>query len=323
MVVPGHDQARDRVEQKIIEAEHFKAAIANPPGNVNGNLLNLDNLMMRDDDHDVINKQIGFIADKQQGTSVSEGKSDDDFYHMTCHIDKHMITKIENGDYVDLEKLLPKMRGKIHRHGDGASGNILQWIQKDGGTYLAPAPDKDNTINSIRRWEQAFRLYATIYCGVNPKRSKEVWQYIDDINNAATTFIWENVYNYDVTFRHLMEFNPSRSWAVTYTKMWNLCMKERIPSRQNNNYNWSGNSNHNYSHGNNGGSGSSGGYAGGNGSSGKKKSDHCWSFNKGIKCQFGKNCKFIECCSYCDSVAHGIVNCPKADKKDKERMLKK
>ena len=57
-------------------------------------------------------------------------------------------------------------------------------------------------------------------------RSKEVWQYIDNINTAASSFIWDNVYSYDITFRRLMEFNPHRSWAVTYTKMWNLCTKQ-------------------------------------------------------------------------------------------------
>ena len=42
---------------------------------------------------------------------------------------------------------------------------------------------------------------------------------------------------------------------------------------------------------------------------GKKKLDNCWSFNKGVRCKFGKKCKFIKRCSYCDSTVHGVVNC--------------
>ena len=59
-----------------------------------------------------------------------------------------------------------------------------------------------------------------------------------------------------------------------------------------------------------------------NGSSGnvlpasrKRKPDYCWSFNKGLKCKFGKKCRYIERCSYCDSYAHGLNSCPKFGKR--------
>ena len=48
----------------------------------------------------------------------------------------------------------------------------------------------------------------------------------------------------------------------------------------------------------------------------KKRSDYCWSFNKGVNCKFGKKCKFIERCSYCDNSSHGVYNCPKLDGKE-------
>ena len=86
--------------------------------------------------------------------------------------------------------------------------------------------------NNFRKWEQAFWVYATIYCGANPSRAKEIWQYITVINTAASSFIWENVYNYDVTFRQLMQFNPTRSWVVMYNHMWSLSMRDPLPSKQ-------------------------------------------------------------------------------------------
>ena len=54
-----------------------------------------------------------------------------------------------------------------------------------------------------------------------------------------------------------------------------------------------------------------------NGQSGKKKPDYCWNFNKGIPCKFGKKCRFVERCSFCDSPAHGIHVCPKLEAKSK------
>ena len=122
------------------------------------------------------------------------------------------------------------------------------------------------------------------------------------------SYNWDNVYNYDIVFRQLMEFNPNRSWAVTYNQMWNLSMTNPITQGQSRRSGGGGNhpcgsNSNNSNHG--------AGYA-------KKKIDYCWSFNKGAKCKFGKKCKFIERCSYCDDPSHGVVKCTKLDKKDKE-----
>ena len=135
------------------------------------------------------------------------------FFHLTCFIDPSLIQKIERGEFIELEKLIPK--DKMSRSDESR----LEWVQREGGMFLVPA-QKENKINSFRKWEQVFRAYATIYCRANPHRSKEIWQYIMVINTAALSYQWDNVYNYDITFRHLMAFNPNRSWAVMYNQMW-------------------------------------------------------------------------------------------------------
>ena len=162
--------------------------------------------------------------------NISAGVSDDDFFHLTCQIEPSLIHKIEKGEFVELEKLLPKDRSSFSK--GGGDETRLEWVQRDGSTYLVSAANRDNRITGIRHWEQAFRAYATIYCAANPQRSKEIWQYIAVINTAASAYTWDNVYNYDITFRHLMAFNPHRSWAVTYNQMWNLSMRDPIPRNQ-------------------------------------------------------------------------------------------
>ena len=59
-------------------------------------------------------------------------------------------------------------------------------------------------------------------------RAHEIWQYIHVITTAASTYVWENVLEYDVTFRQLMSQYPNRNWGKIYTQMWNLAMKEPI-----------------------------------------------------------------------------------------------
>ena len=275
-----------KAQKALIEVEKYKAIITDPP-----------------DPGKVIDKDANFNA-----FQVGTGISDDDFFHLTCHVDGTLISKIEKGEFVELEKLLPKDKKRK------ADENRLEWVHQEGYTYLAPVADRMNKINSFRRWEQAFRVYATMHCGANPNHSREVWQYVSVINTATSSFLWENVYEYDTTFRHLMAFNPSRIWAVTYNQMWNICMCDPLPSRSNN-FQTRGiggfQSNQNRSNGSGGNGNNS------NSSNHKCKSDYCWNFNKGLVCKYGKKCRFIERCSYCDSDMHGIVKCNKLEKDKK------
>ena len=175
--VPGLSGVRQRVEDKVIQAEKFKAAVEEPSG-TNQNFIDI-NLDSRETVHDIhnMNDRLEYLRNVSNGSSslteqaqaMGTGKTDDDFYHMTSHLDPTLVTKIEEGKYVDLEKLLPKTRNKIFKAGVGTDSNMLRWVQNDDGVFLAPVQDRDSSINSIRRWEQAFRLYATIYSGAHPK----------------------------------------------------------------------------------------------------------------------------------------------------------
>ena len=152
-------------------------------------------------------------------------------------------------------------------------------------------------MNWYRRWEQAFRVYAAVFSEINPSHSAEIWQYVHIINTAATTYSWENVAFYDVTFRQLMEKKPHRSLAKIYTQMCNIALTDHI------NRNNSGNS-----------------FAGPNKSGGgrQKHGDWhdkcCWRFNKG-KCTKW-NCRFEHHCSTkdCGAYSHPAFQCPKKAK---------
>ena len=282
----GFEQARKRTERAILEAEKYQAVIAEPPGEF------YVNNSSQSDPMDVATRVVG------------SGLSDDDFFHLTCHVDGNIIEKIEKGEYVELEKLLPKDRKRRSEE------NRMERIHSEGSTFLAPVSDRSNKISGFRRWEQAFRVYATIYCGAHPNRAREIWQYVSVISTASSSSLWDNVAEYDITFRHLMAFNPSRSWAVTYNQMWNLCMKDPLPNRgftgrqsfpthNNNSYQSNGKQS-----------------ARKGGTQKRKKPDYCWNFNRGLPCKYGKRCRFIERCSYCDNSSHGINSCPKLDKSE-------
>ena len=271
---PGEEQEeieniRKQAEEKILEAERHKASLA-PQGRFANQILTIP------PNENPIEYLKKLLSDE-----------DDQFFHTICHIDPQLKERIKCGKYVELEKLL--IKNKLMRPGRDDDRMELQ-IKKDknGETYLAPGnAEKEIKINGISKWDQAFRIYATIYSQSNPTRSSEIWQYVDVIHRAAKTFNWANVAHYDYVFRQLMAEYPNRSWAKTYTQMWNMCLLEQ-PSTGYVNQNSHNNNNANQKR--------------------NRETGICWRYNKG-KCPFGQNCRFEHRCSYCFGANHPASQC--------------
>ena len=273
------DIAKRKANEMILEAERFKATVNTPPGNASHNL--------------------DFVNEGENVIPLNENKlvDDDSFFHVTCHLDPTLRVKIARGDFVELERLLPKQRGF-------SDENRMNIVQKDGKAYFVPVQNNGSKINSVRKWEQAFRIYAAVYSEANPSRAAEIWQYVHVINIAAASYVWDNVSYYDTTFRHLMAQNPGRSWSKIYNQMWNIAMREPL-LRTNNGAPYFGSNNNNQ-----------GSYNGSrklsqNTSGGKRKPKYCWAHNRGSTCKDGKNCKYIHRCSFCDAGDHTKNVCAK------------
>ena len=125
--VPGFDEASDRTEKTIVEVEKFKAAVAAPPGK--------DFQFSHDQAGPVPGKSFADCQDKLENQQIGTGLTDDDFFRLTCHIEPGLQQKIERGEFVDLDKLLPRDKG----FGKGFTDeNRMEWVHKEGCTYLAP-----------------------------------------------------------------------------------------------------------------------------------------------------------------------------------------
>ena len=273
-------KARQSADDMIIEAEKFKASIQQPKG----------------ESTQIDNKKFSLpLTESEIMLARYHDRDDDDFFHITCHVDSNLRIKIERGEFVELEKLLQK-NSKLENTEEGRKMSL---VNKNGVSYFVPQTDRECKINNVRKWEQAFRTYAAIYCNKNPNRSVEVLQYVDVINKAAATFSWENVARYDYTFRQLMAVKPYRSWAKTYTQMWNLTLNDPVKRFSNENGYHTTNSSNN---------------------KGNKKGDNtCWKFNKN-KCPFtSRECNFEHRCSYCLVMGHPQISCYKKNgKKDQK-----
>ena len=83
-------EAKDRADQTVIQAEQFKAAIEPPGNNIGIDSVNVPLLPVQE----------------------MEKCTDDDFFHLTCHIDDNLRGKIKRGEFVELKKLLPREGNK-------------------------------------------------------------------------------------------------------------------------------------------------------------------------------------------------------------------
>ena len=261
-VTGPHQEEEPHRDSLVVAAEKFKVMVEQPKGN-NFDFSEFKRLILMNED--------------------------DEFFHLTCHVEAALKAKIEAGEYVDLSRLLPKSRFQTI-----SEEQCMQFVNRNSQSYWVPADSGDQRVTGIHKWEQAFRIYTAIYCKAQPHRSAEIWQYVYVINTAASTYSWENVAYYDFTFRHLMAENPERSWSKIYNQLWNLAMCEPI---------------------NHAGSEYSvqGGQVSSSGHNSSKRSwcdKCCWRFNRGEKCKKW-NCHFDHRCSYCGAWNHASVDCHK------------
>ena len=80
---PNEEEARNLADKLVLDSEQFKASLVAPQG-----MLPI-----------TIDKNIELLRKLD---------NNDDFFHVSCHIESNMREKIERGDFVDLEALLPK-----------------------------------------------------------------------------------------------------------------------------------------------------------------------------------------------------------------------
>ena len=292
-VVENNDDAELAADQLILQADKFKARVEAPKGIVNGmndefgmNGLNdrttnqnkSSTGMLMPYDYERLRSK--FITENGLAPIDSEilflrnFDQDDEFFHVTSQIEPSIKTKIEKGEFVDLDKLLPKDKFSSGLRGnDELNKQLFQLITQGTSSYMGTSEHHRNAnkVNSIKKWDQAFRVYAAIYTQANPSRAGEIWQYIYIIHTAATSNPWENVAFYDITFRELMASKPWRNWGKTYTQGWNMAF----------------NNNHSYSHGMASGYGQNKNSHQNNGHQSNSKDwkdDCCWRFNKN-KCK--------------------------------------
>ena len=89
-------ETREATKKIILQAEKFKADVAAPKGKLPW------------DDNELEDRMIDLSKHRKEIEFRRLFDNDDDFFHVNCHIDPNLKSKIERGEFIELEKLLPK-----------------------------------------------------------------------------------------------------------------------------------------------------------------------------------------------------------------------
>lgn len=262
--------AKERTDQMILEAERQKINMGCP---VTGKRFS-------------ISPELTEILDKPGSHNL---ECDNNLYGLSIHLDETLLTLIRAGQYVDLSKILPNDKVVPDEEPER-----VQLVQQDGKLGIASFVDKDAVIiNSFKRWELAFDVYAGVFTRAHPRRGPEMLEYKHIIRRASETYVWANVYAYDKIHRTHMQNNPGRTWSKKHRDAWSDHVKiyrssalQSSPETLN---------------------------------QGKKKKP-CRYFNKNGKCTKGSGCEFDHKCAFCGMFGHGKHNCRKFLASKKETM---
>lgn len=263
--------AKARTEQLILEAQRQRIDLAQPSAGI----VPLLNSSMPVSAENLTREQI------LSTPGSHDLKCDDQLFQLTAHVDAPTIAEIRNGVYVDLAKLLPRDRvTPIQDKGK------FQIVDDDGKPAFAPYTPKDAyTINTFKRWELAFDIFAKIYADTYPRRAPELLEYKHIIRRGAESHPWFHVYNYDQIFRQHLEKNPGRTWAKKHLETWtNHVLDPKLsPTAAEKDV--------------------------------KRNRPPCKFFNKNGQCKRGRSCDHDHRCSFCFLFGHGRYNCHKLLKK--------
>ena len=131
---------------------------------------------------------------------------DADYQLVAAHVDATTRKRIENCEYIEFSKLIPK-----NQSGD-EEDQRMQMVNHNGRAYYVPVSEVDKVqINSLFCWEQAYHVFSDIFTRKFPSKASELIQYSHIIHTAANTASWDNVATYDREFRRHMSRHPLRS----------------------------------------------------------------------------------------------------------------
>lgn len=312
----ARERSRERATDAVRQAENAQVKLLHPPGELNQSTdiaeqvdkqLSQLRLRVAPNTGPKARRSVTFASQiataggsTVSGQSLSDDDSDDD-YHIYAHVDPKLVLAIQQGEYIELNKLAP--HGCVDLDNEGK----LQLVNSGGKIGVVSGDRAPPQITNYQQWQVAFRVFSAIYQKAYPEKGIELLEYEHNIHNAARHYVWHNVAVYDNLFRKRIARHHNKktqkSWGDKYSRAWDFELQEKLgrpfnvyqkPVTQTNVLPTPG------------------------ASPGTKK-EICLHFNKTGKCRYGAKCHRDHRCLHCGQKGHGMVNCYKLKGKDEHK----
>ena len=122
-----------------------------------------------------------------------------------------LARRIEEGHFIEMAELLPECLS----------------TQCEGDDQSNATKSKRKTITTILEWMQCFGIYTAIISHKEPHRVVDLLGYQHLIIQAHQEYQGDCWLSYDWQFRLRAAANPSNSWSVIDTTLWNLVFSGR------------------------------------------------------------------------------------------------
>ena len=130
-------------DQLLVQAERFKGKVEAPKGMVNNIIGNTYSDMLMPYDYDKLWSKFvrpeGLAPIDSAILFLRNFDQDDEFFHVTSQIEPNLRSKIEQGEFVELERLLPKDKLPGFRStSDDLNKQLFQLITQGTNSYIDP-----------------------------------------------------------------------------------------------------------------------------------------------------------------------------------------
>ena len=208
----------------------------------------------------------------ERGTSEQNGRN-----YLSAHVPPKIVEKIIRGEYVEFGSLIVENQLPEDQR--------FELVSSDGGVPKYKPVSQSKKIDSWNRWQQAFRVYFSIYTVAYPSRITGLLEFENLIQVLSTRYPWNSVYNYERKFRIALSSETNPKWGVPDNVLMTTDLLAPMGKEK-----------------------PGPGPVKGQAQNRQMGGQICFAYNAG-KCTYGDRCKFEHRCSRCKKYGHSELTC--------------
>ena len=137
-------------------------------------------------------------------------------------LDEKIINTIKQGKFVEFDSLLPQPHSS-----SSMQGFIIQ--QEGEACSVIPRSQQKSRIVNFYHWFVAWSIFARVYIHFHGHRVREIMHYQAQMAHFASLYVFNDIYLFDIQFRHRIANDPLLRWDRTDVELNTLYIRNAKP----------------------------------------------------------------------------------------------